>query len=233
MMSSVTDSLRVICASPPEDLVRHFEDSRSSTNPELGIHLLDLQTSITYSQGIFRVAELGKRLEIVALNDANDSNPYCYITKGPLTGTILHFLHDDDPVIAYGSLGEFVKAISDSITHGVHIDDMSYGNVQVNLDRNRLVEHVKELLRTRESDIELWLYIPLLSTSETDLIKELAQNENFFTRESVAGLLEKNPNPLLLETVRLLASDPHPQVARIGKKALTSVNRMIHSSRQS
>lgn len=50
-------------------------------------------------------------LQLLALTDEDDSNPYCLICASPFEGMIVHLYHDDDSRLCFGSLGDFLEAL--------------------------------------------------------------------------------------------------------------------------
>ena len=73
---------------PPE--IDSFLDETSTAraaHPSLG--LLDKPAIADYTKSI-REIPVVEILGLVALNDANDSNPFCLVTEGPAAGTVVH-----------------------------------------------------------------------------------------------------------------------------------------------
>jgi hypothetical protein len=226
MTQAILDALRPYCESPPDDLVSHFAGDCFPNDPELSINILSLPSAINYTAGIHRHAILGAPFGLIALEDANNSNPYCYVTKGPTAGSVMYLCHDGDSRIAFSSLRGFMAAIDTAIANRTRIDDLPRDPALAGLDRSDIVAHVARLAEGNGAIEEICVLVPLLSTTEAGLVNVLSQHPDFFVREVVAHLLVAYPNIDLFVAAERLAADPHPQVARPGKRALSAVNRM-------
>src|ERR1051325_10749303 len=103
MLNDIRNTLATCVADPPEDLIALYSSSRQ-LNPDLGIKILALVDAVKYTHAIHELTLLGKPMGLFALNDANDSNPFCYVTCGPAKGSILHLYHDGETAVEYSSL---------------------------------------------------------------------------------------------------------------------------------
>src|SRR4051812_18459367 len=103
MTSDVRSALAACVTEPPDDLVAMYS-RHLPADPKLDIKILELADAIKQTQGIHDYVLIGKSMGLFVLDDANDSNPYCYVTRGPARGCILHLYHDGDPAIEYSSL---------------------------------------------------------------------------------------------------------------------------------
>jgi hypothetical protein len=110
MTNDIRNVLATCVADPPDDLVALYS-SPLPANPELGIKILALGDAIKYSRAIHERTLLGKSMGLFVLDDANDSNPFCYVTRGPAKSCILHLYHDGDTAIEYSSLAAFLTAL--------------------------------------------------------------------------------------------------------------------------
>src|SRR5215471_4511401 len=110
MTNDIRNALATCIADPPDDLVALYS-SPLPLNPQLGIKILPLTDAIKYTRAIHEGTLLGKPLGLSVLDDANDSNPFCYVTGGPAKGCILHLYHDGDTAIEYSSLAAFLTAV--------------------------------------------------------------------------------------------------------------------------
>lgn len=227
MTNSIQDALATCVTDPPQDLTL-FYASPPLVAPELGINVLTLEDAIVYTRAIRDNSYLGSPMGLFALDDANDSNPFCYITSGPAKGCILHLSHDDDARIAYSSLEEFVAALKTAIAEETFVDDLPDKNPRPALDQDQLCDRISELTTTDtdEATAELVFLTSLLDVARTETVRTLSAHADFYVREAVATLISQYPNVKLLEVADALASDPHPQVARPGKAALSAVQRV-------
>lgn len=228
--STVTIDIRSRLAAcldePPEDLVALYTETLPH-EPRLGIKVRELADAIKYTKAIHDRTLLGRSMGLFALDDANDSNPFCYVTRGPLRGCILHLHHDDDSAIEFSSLSAFIGALRSAVKEASHIDDMSGKELRPKIDQRALADRIAVLLQadTDEAECELTLLTGLLDTSQTELVRQLAGHSSFFVRESVARLVAAYPTAHLVDVAESLANDRHPQVARPGKTALSAAKR--------
>jgi hypothetical protein len=227
MSQVVIEALKPFCESPPVDLVSHFTGDHFPLDPELAINILRIRSAVEYTGGIHRFAILGPRLGLVALDDGNNSNPFCYITKGPVRGCVMQLRHDDDAVIAFSSLRGFMAVVDAAIVNRVHIDDITFDEAHSGLDRAGVVDHLMGLGDDDEAVVEICALMPLISTNELELIEKLSYHVDFFVREAIANAIIARPNPALSRVAERLASDPHPQVSRPGQLAMAAVIRAI------
>ncbi len=193
---------------------------------------LDLADAIKYTLAIHEHTLLGKPMGLFALDDANDSNPFCYITRGPAKSCILHLNHDGDTLVEYSSLAALLSAVEVALSERLFIDYLPGKDPRPKIDQDVLCEHISHLIpaETDEAECELTVLTPLLDTARVDLVHQLSEHSSFFVREAAARLVAAHPNSQLVEVAESLANDRHPQVARPGKSALSAVNRMARVS---
>jgi hypothetical protein len=231
MTNDVRATLATCVADPPDDLVALYS-SPLPVNPALGIKVLPLPEAIRYTRAIHEGTLLGKPMGLFVLDDANDSNPFCYVTRGPANGCILHLYHDGDTAIEYPSLAAFLTALKVALKEGVFIDDLAGKDRRPKIDQNRLCEHISQLIPagTDEAECELTVLAPLLDTARLDTVRLISAHSSFFVREAAARLLAEHPHAELVEVADSLSNDRHPQVARPGKLALSAAKRAARSS---
>ena len=160
---------------------------------------------------------------MIALDDADNSNPYCYVTKGPVRGAILYLCHDGESGVAFASLHDFLAASDSAIANGTWLDDIPHDDTLAGLDRKAVGDHVRGILGDEERVEELCVLLPLLDTTDVALMTALS---DFFVREALAVMLVSHPNSNLQAICEQLACDRHPQVAGPGMRALAAVNRI-------
>ena len=230
MTQSIIDALTPFCESPPDDLVAHFAGSQMPCEPSLMIRILSFEEALEYTDGIQQSSILGKPFGLIALDDAENSNPYCYVTNGPTRGSIMSLCHDEEPAIAFSSLKDFVAAIENAIEADVDIDDLPHDDTLTALDRTAISKYVSRLLLEDGLCEEICVLVDLIPTSDIDLATALAQHPDFYVREALAIRIAKSPNADLVEVATKLSVDDHPQVAEPGKRALSAVKRAIHNA---
>ncbi|QNN22939.1 hypothetical protein HED60_11900 [Planctomycetales bacterium ZRK34] len=225
MTNSIQSALKACINTPPDDLVALYT-SPLPIYPDLRIAFLILPDAINYTHAIHERTLLGTSMGLFALNDANDSNPYCYITRGPAKGCILHLHHDGDVVIEYTSLAAFLDAVCTAMKQGLPIEDLPGKDFRPKIDQDYLCDHISHLIAidSDEAECELTVLTPLLDTARVDSVRALSEHSSFFVREAVARLITSQPNAHLIKVAELLANDRHSQVAQPGKRALSAVN---------
>lgn len=231
MTSDLRKALEACVDDPPDDLIALYA-STLPANSRLRIKILELPDAIKYTQVIQERTLLGEPMGLFVLDDASDSNPFCYVTRGPARGCILHLYHDGDTRVEYPSLTTFLKALRTALENQLHIDNLPDKDFRPRVDQKILCDHIASLVQsdTDEAECELTVLTWLLDTTRLDAVRSLAQHTSFFVRETAAQLIASHPNPELLGIAESLANDRHPQVARPGKTALAAVKRAAWSS---
>ncbi len=218
----------------PAEVLDFFERTQSLNDPDLGIHILDAQKSLTYSQA-FKNFSPTAELELVALDDADDSNPHCYIGNGPAAGMVLHYRHDDAPEIRYSSLDVFRSVLEHLVETGTALWEIAEETRKPIDPIPGLASTMRDLLTHCDADHAEWLlclYLPHTPLEESGLADQLASHASYFVREALAGAIAEHAHPQLLDAAQKLSADKNPQVARPGKKALGAVRRAIHEHRR-
>jgi hypothetical protein len=195
MTDDIRNALATCVEDPPDDLVALYSSVLPDA-PRLGIKILELADAIKYSQAIQDHTLLGKPMGLIALDDANDSNPFCYITRGPARGCILHLYHDGDTAVEYPSLAAFLSALKVALKDEVPIDDLPGKDLRPKVDQDTLCNHISRLVQadTDEAECELTVLTPLLDTARVDSVRSLSEHASFFVREAVARLIASHPH---------------------------------------
>lgn len=208
----------------PDELWDFYREAPSLVCAELEIHPLSEAASREYSRAIQRF-DLGQRLGLIALDDANDSNPFCLVTKGLLRGAVLHLSHDDGVKVCFASLAEFRRSLAAALAQGLMIDELPQQPLEPLADQRGLSRLLVALCEQgpESAGEQLCLHVPLLDTGRIRDVERLARYPDLHVREAVARLLEQRPNRSLEHVARLLAADRMPQVAREAKRALDRI----------
>lgn len=214
-------------ADGPDELWAYFREAPALACAELDINPLTEDASRAYSRAIHRF-DLGKRLGLIALDDANDSNPYCLVTKGLMRGAVLHLCHDDRTSICYASLAEFRSILAEARDRGLSIDELPEPPLAPCADQRALSELLVALsAQDREIAAEqLCLYIPLLDPQRVQDVERLAGYRDLYVREEVAKLLERRPRRELEHVAQCLAAEGMPQIAQPALRALERIRRL-------
>ena len=107
----------------PKDVVEFLSVAASVRTPALRINPLSLEQCIAESTR-FREIPIAAELGLVVLDDANDSNPYCLITRGPASGMVVHFSHDPEPTLAFPDLTTFLNSLSAAVRENRNSDHL-------------------------------------------------------------------------------------------------------------
>jgi hypothetical protein len=230
MKSHIEQMLASVLPEAPPDLVAFYSGERP-TQPSLRVNFLPLEGAIAYTQALHS-SPVPKRLGVFALDDANDSNPYCYIARGPARGMILHLSHDPEPEIKFPTINSFLQAVRDLVAENEDIDCLSPSANLAPSDPQLLEREILALLAddTEDNTFLLCLYIPLLDSSRSDLFRQLCEHPDFFVREATARYIAKQPATDLRAIGEALAGDQHPQVARAGAAAVNAIRRIGNNS---
>src|SRR6185436_18025365 len=94
IMADAHNQLRPLCEDPPVDLVEYFDTFPIGDYSDPVVGLLPLPDALAWSADFRTFHPLAEALGLVVLDDANTSNHHCYITRGPLAGSILYLVHD-------------------------------------------------------------------------------------------------------------------------------------------
>ena len=225
MTQAITIALQAYCEYPPVDLVSHFAAASLPNSPELFINLLNLDDSLEYTSGIQGTC-IGQPLGLIALDDANNSNPFCYVTRGPARGLILHLKHDDDPTFAFSSLTAFLTAIVAAIEERATIHDLVFDTGFPVVDQHELAAYLKSQSEHDGVAEEICVLITLLHELPTTLADSLVAHEDFYVRESLANFIALKPCHKLLQVATILSGDQVTQVARLGQRALSEIRQL-------
>jgi hypothetical protein len=214
----------------PEEVYSFFQEAVRLRDPELQIYPLTADESRVYSSAI-QQSDVGAALGLIALDDANDSNPYCLISRGVARGMVVHFSHDPEPEIRFPDLASFRASLNVARDQHLSIDQVPFEPLRPHTDQQRLIDALAGLNRESSDTAEflLCLYIPLIAPEQIPILEQLATSSSFFVRESVARYIEIHPRSEHGIIAAKLAKDNHPQVSQVGKQALSSVNRVAHS----
>lgn len=224
-MPDYASQIAAVIGSAPADLVAYYDAGVFPAYPASRINCLPFAKAREYSEAL-RGISVVDRLGLWVLDDANDSNPFGYISKGPCAGMIIHFSHDPEPEIAFANLGSFLAAVQSAGRCGIDIDKIAAEPTRIPLDGD-LRELTSE--NTDDATFLLCAYLPVADGVSVATKESLAAHEDFFVREAFATFLARFPSSEDLAIAERLAADGHPQVARPGKSALSAVRAKIHN----
>ena len=205
----------------PKDVVEFLSAAASVRTPALRINPLSLQQCIAASTR-FREIPVAAELGLVVLDDADDSNPYCLITRGPASGMVVHFSHDSEPTLAFPDLAAFLHSLRAAVRDNRSIDHLERHRFSPLPDQPALRSTLHALLESDDDDAPLVLAIlfPLLDPDERDIVLLAASNIDFLIREIAALFVEAHPAVHFCQMAQALSEDPYPQVAGPARRAL-------------
>lgn len=225
-MSDITSQIVSVIGNAPKDLVDFYQSCELPRYDNPDVNFLQFEEAKAFSQQIQSYSLIGK-LGLWALDDANDSNPFCYISGGPCAGAILHVFHDDKSVIAYSSMASYLKAMqevgeSDMFLYEVEPEP----NLSFNCD-----SEIADLCNEGSDDATflISIYLPVCADLSLETKNILVAHDDFFVREEIAQYLCLHPQAADLQFAQRLAADRLSQVATHGKLACEAIKRIINS----
>lgn len=220
-MADIAAGIAALLGSAPPDLVAFYESGELPSYPDSRIHLLPFGEARAYTLDMQGVPVF-ERLGLWALDDANDSNPYAFVSKGPCAGMVMHVSHDGDARVAFANLATFLAALGAAGDNGQDIDDLAHDQLRLALDAE-----IENLAREDSEDAIFLIstYLPSSAPLGEVARDALLVHEDFFVREALAGHLARHPRAQDAASAQKLATDAHPQVAAAGKKAVGALRR--------
>jgi len=209
----------------PNEVLSFLSDADEFRDADLRINPLTATECATQSAAMQEI-DVVRTLGLIVLDDADDSNPYCYVSKGPAQGTVVHFSHDPEPQLRFHSLGEFLEALKTAQQDGSDIDDLQFPVLTPSADQRMLVGRVRELLEGSDEDgaLQIGLYLPLLDPDDLDTLALCAAHEDFLVREIAATFILDHAKPALRGLAERLAADKSAQVSRPAQQALARLS---------
>jgi hypothetical protein len=211
----------------PEEVRELMRNRESFNEPDLQINILSEAASAKYT-GAMRSMSVGNELGLVVLDDANDSNPYCYVANGPAAGMVVHFNHDPEPKIEFLNLKAFQDFLIELRNRSEPIWSAEIPS-PAHPNQELLVRSLTELAESPpDDDVQflICLYLPLLRGERVELLSQLSRSEDFFVREAVAdhiGAFQFSGSEAL---VLDLANDAHPQVRSAAMRAIKAMRQV-------
>ena len=170
--------------------VTEFLKIRNEVNClDLGINILSEEDCLLASSHLQSI-RLARHLGLYVLDDANDSNPFCYITEGIAAGMVIHFNHDPEPEIAFLSLNDFAVFLRECHQQKRTLWE-SETTPPYHPDQKLLAAVISELVRFADDHSESLpcLYISLLRGPHPELVVELSLNPGMYVREALQNAI--------------------------------------------
>ncbi len=206
----------------PKDVVEFLNAAASVRTPALRINPLSLQQCIASSTHFREFFSIAAELGLVVLDDADDSDPYCLITRGPASGMVVHFSHDSEPTLAFPDLAAFLHSLRAAVRNNRSIDHLERHRFSPLPNQPALRSTLHALLESDDDDAPLILAIlfPLLDPDERDTVLLAASHIDFLIREIAALFVEAHPAGHFRQVAQALSEDSYPQVAGPARRAL-------------
>jgi hypothetical protein len=229
-MADAHNQLRPLCEDPPADLVDYFDTFPIADFSDPLVGLLPLADALAWSADFRTFHPLAEALGLVVLDDANTSNHHCYITRGPLAGSILYLVHDGDSAVAFERLRDYLRATAAALEAGVSLDDRFHDHEPTAWvtapDQAALATAVRGLIRAEEDETavaQLLVYIAALDLSDAVLLEALARHSNLYVVEAVGNAIARRPRPELIAVAGMVSEHEYFQVANAGKRAVAAI----------
>lgn len=199
----------------PTDLLTYLE-SLSTQAPCATSFSVEEMTR--YTDALAELPE-AQAMGLWILHEERSSEPYCYISKGPCAGAILHFYHDMPASIPFASLADFLKAQQEGVLTQFFPGEEPNGYRQ---------DCQAEILRLLDQDDEeqtnlICLYLSVCPQLSEGLLTRITTHDDFFIPEALALWLQGNSQPDYLPWAVQLSNHPIAQVQREGIKALQCI----------
>jgi len=134
-------------------------------------------------------------LGLLPLLDANDSNPLCVITRGPLVGIVAHIFHDGDTRLRFGSIRDMLHCLSSATSFHEGYLSSSVQTLPPEPDNATYHEAYSQLIEDfapedRESNSwRLRFAIDLCSDAEAERIADLISLGDEYVRSAAINRL--------------------------------------------
>jgi hypothetical protein len=209
----------------PDVVASFLLEVEALRTPELGINPLSPEEASQRSDGMAETSTFGELLGLIVLDDANDSNPYCYISRGLGAGMVLHHEHDGTIGIRFPDLASFGEALRNAVARGDDIHELHHPPCTQHSDQAALRAELSARLARGDDDAEPFarVFLPLLDPADVETLELAAAARDFAIRESAAEMMASHPLPEHLPLAARLAIDRYPQVRTPARRALVAL----------
>ena len=216
-----------LLAQAPEELLLYLDAAQELADKLLGIRPLNRDSASEYAADIQQTS-LGEALGLVPLEDAGNSRPYCYITRGPATGLIFAFNSGKPEPFRFPDLNAFVEALQAARLTRTHIEDLPAESIPAIPGQQGLCARLLGALELepREAEATIDILLPLLAPANLQVLGALAGHDNSLIRESVAVFLQRRTLIEHEAIAQRLAADAYSQVAFPAAAALMTIRRL-------
>lgn len=210
----------------PTELESYFISRPLSEYPDSRIHPLSMSESIERHKEMSEYEPIYKELGLFPLDEAEDSNPYCYVSKTPMKGRIFHYTHDDLPLFKFSNIDNWVNALN---TTGASSEDIDNTDYEGRIDAEDVIQLCRHIDSNYNHDSHEYSKSTVHLIQGLDeycfhLIDKLSKNSDLFIREAVARLIGEKPTATYKKVAERLVSDDYSQVSRLAQNALNAMN---------
>jgi hypothetical protein len=183
------------------------------------------EAALRATEELWARAALAEAMGLVVLNDTEDSNHYCVITRGPAAGAVVFVPHDDGPSFAFPSLGVLRDVMERAASEGTELWDIELGPPAPHAEQPQLREHLRAILTGGGNDgaAAVGMLLPLLDPDDVETLRLAATDGDFLIRESAARFMASAPRASQRALLEVLVADRYPQVARPALDALSAL----------
>jgi hypothetical protein len=209
----------------PEVVGAFLREVESLRTPELSINPLSPEQAAQRSAQLATTSLFGELLGLIVLDDAGDSNPYCYISRGLGVGMVLHHEHDGTVAIRFPDLASFGESLRNAVVLGHDIGELRGPPLPPHPDQVALRAELRARLTGDDPDAELFarVFLPLLDPADLETLELAAAAHDFLIRESAAEAMARHPLPVHLPLATRLAADSYPQVQTPARRVLVEL----------
>jgi hypothetical protein len=135
---------------------------------------------------------------------ADTSNHHLLLTRSPLAASVLFLSHDGDTRVVFDSASAFLEAVREARDSGVDVPKLRPACSPVAQDQAALSPFIRGLLDAADLGDAVVALVPSMDLQDADLLRRLAQDEDFHLGEAVGIEIGKRPSPALLQDEQVL-----------------------------
>ncbi|SEK16778.1 MULTISPECIES: hypothetical protein [unclassified Variovorax] len=138
--------------------------------------------------------------------DADTSNHHRLLTRSPLAASVLFLSHDGDTRVVFDSASAFLEAVRKARDSGLDVPGLHPACSPVAQDQAALSTFIRGLLDAADLGDAVVALVPSMDLQDADLLRRLAQDEDFHLGEAVGIEIGTRPSPALLQDEQVLAN---------------------------
>ena len=200
----------------PPDVLELQARRATLSSPEHRINVYSAAECQSYTQAL-RSFDDGRILGLVALGNAGDSNPYCLVTRGVAAGMVLHYFHDDQPLVEFAGLPAFEGFLLD-----LRAGTDTPREPPVHPRQAELAAAIEELRRYEDEGASSFMlvYLPLLAGDHRRLLHALCEHESVHVRQALVEVIVRGRVTGSSDLLQILVADGDGQVRSAARRAL-------------